>query len=355
MRTWRSTSSICSDALVERPTRPASLRFFVTLAAGFFVSCAGPQSTKDAEIVYGDRYDSCVAGDLDGCVDHARSLLQSNGALARRTALVAFQYGCFLDHAPSCAGLARVLGKADGGSSSERIHSALERACAGGEMSACVDLAARVGGRRAEELYRSACDAGEGRGCHALAAIVRQSWKLESQLVAAVQLDEKACELGTVDGCVTAGQAYLFGSGVVQDAEHGLELLERGCTPEIGSSCETLAQIWEQGIGVRSDPERAQGYHDLASRHATGADAVNAEELAFVVYAEACNRGDVLGCFDAGWYRAEGREVERNITVAREFFERACASGLKTACNRWSEVGAEAKGPGVPAAAEPQP
>lgn len=305
------------------------------------MSCAGSQSASPTDsIEFGGTYDDCVAGDLDACVAHARSLRATENPVARRSALVAYQYGCLLDHAPSCAGLAELLGSSG---TSDRLSSALERACDGGEMGACVDLAEVVGGSRAEELYRKACDADEGRGCHALAQLVRQNWKLDIQLQAAIRLEEKACELGTIEGCVAAGQAYLFGSGVEQDRERGLELLDRGCTEQIGVSCGVLARLYEQGIGVTVNPDEARRYQKLADAHTAGASAVNAEELAFVVYAEACNRGDVLGCFDAGWYRAEGREVERNVTVAREFFQRACQSGLKTACDRWTQVGAETK------------
>ena len=334
MRRWRSTSSTCNDAR-------SAARALAVAVLGLLASCATARPAGTSGFGLDSApYRACVAGDLDACAAHAASGAESETSAGQRAALVAYQYGCLLDHAPSCAGLARILGPVGGDpASGDRFLDALESACAGTEPSACVELARHSSGRRAQDLYRRACDADYGPGCFELGKTIRKIWKVEQQLTEGIALQEKACTLGTIDGCVAAGQAYLFGSGVEQDTARGLEMLERGCTKDEGAGCATLAGIYAEGIGVGADPERAQAYADLDARHrAAQEEKPNARALAFVVYADACSHGDVLGCFDTAWFRAEGADVERNITLARHLFDDACQAGLQPACGRWKAI-----------------
>lgn len=312
-------------------TRLASSLF--SLAVGFSISCAGGSApTRADEVELGPAHDRCVAAEFDGCVDHAEAALQLSNAAGRRSALVAYQYGCAHGHAESCAGVARLMGDNETRRQEARLIEALRRSCDAGEPASCVDLAETLPRAEAEPLLRAACDAGEGRGCHRLAELRRGSFRFASQAGDALSLDERACELGAVEGCVAAGQAYLFGSGVEKDERRGLELLESGCNENVGASCETLARLYREGIGVPHDVARAETYEALEERHAATLEGFDGPELAFAIASEACARGDALGCYTAGWYRSEGAEVQRNAVIAGEFFARACVLGVTSVC-----------------------
>lgn len=284
----------------------------------------------------GPLHSSCAAGDLQACHEQAQAL-EAGTVEDQRAALVAYQYGCLLEHAPSCSGLARMYGQTDRGTSNARVRRALESACSGGEMEACVELGDSASRRRAMELYERACDGGHGLGCHKLARHLRRGWMLEQNIAQAVGLDEKACELGSVKGCVAAGQAYLFGSGVTQDSERAFQLLDPTCTEEVTEGCVILAKMYEEGIGVTADRARATRYYDMSATQATDRVA-DSPASAYIVFVDACNRQNFIGCFNAGWFRAEGVEIERNITTSRELFQRACDAGVENACEQWKTI-----------------
>lgn len=317
---------------------------FLILSIGLSaVACSGSPTRTDSDPLHA----SCADGDLDACHRFATQQ-EEQSPDGRHRALITYQYACLLDHQPSCAGLARMYGQ-DPSASRDRMVDAMESACAGGEAEACVQLAARGSRSRALALLKKACDADNGQGCHELAELTRRRWMVEASVVEALRLDEKACELGSVDGCVAAGKAYLFGSGVAADTEKGLAMLEPTCGAETIAGCELLANIWEQGIGVEPDLAKASEYYDRAEQNAPD-EPIESPSTAFIVFVDACSRGDLLGCFDAGWFRAEGVEVPRNITVARELFEVACRGGLTTACGRWETIESSSR---ISASAEP--
>ncbi len=284
---------------------------------------------------HGPVHDACARGDQQACHDFAEQNEQGTAEESRR-ALVAYQYGCLLQHQPSCAGLARMYGEEHAGAE-DRMVDAMRSACEAGESEGCVQLAQHSNRVAARRLLEKACDADYGPGCHELAELIRRGWMVEANMVEAVKLDEKACELGEPDGCVGAGKAYLFGSGAVQDTERGLELLGATCTDETAVGCRALAKIWEEGIGVEADIAKASEYYDRAEKH-LAAQKKPTPATAYIVFVDACAHGDVLGCFNAGWFRAEGAEVPRNVTLSREFFQQACRAGLSTACERWEKV-----------------
>jgi len=298
----------------------------------FAVSCAGG---KKAQRAAGPLHKACAGGDLEKC--HAQAVIIEGGdAGDRRAALTAFQYGCLLKHAPSCNGLARLYGNVDAELSDARVMDALREACDGGEPEACIRIGDRAPRSRAVGYYERACEADNGNGCHKLADEIRRGWMIEDNVVQAAELDEKACELGSAKGCLSAGQAFLFGSGVEKDEGKGLGYLEKACNDKQREGCRVMGLMYEKGIGVTPNSEQAKKYYDLAG---PAADIVaDSPSSAFVVFVDACNRGNYLGCFDAAWFLAEGVEVERNITTSRELFEKACDGGIQDACERWEKI-----------------
>ncbi len=289
-------------------------------------SCAGKN-----EVVRGSGalHDACASGDLDRC--HTQGLLLETGdADDRRNALTAFQFGCLLKHAASCTSLARMYG--DDGASNAAVMAQLTEACDAGESEACVRLGDRAPHAQAVAYYEKACEADHGNGCHRLADAMRKGWVIEENVTRALELDERACELESVDGCIAAGQAYLFGSGVAKDPAKGMKYLETTCTKSIRGGCKVLGVLYEKGIGVTPDTAKAAAYYELAGP--TSDVVANSPRKAYIVFVDACNRGNYLGCFDAAWFLEEGVDVERNITTAREMYNKSCQGGITMACER---------------------
>jgi len=303
-------------------------RFFLS----FFVILAGCATTASA--VRSAEHDDCIGGDLDACVKWGDSEI-THGPTGRRNALIAYQFGCTLNHSASCARLAELFGKSN--ANPTKVRAALQTACSGGEQLACVELGRGLSRRKGMPYFAAACDAGVAEGCAELASAYRSTWQLGDYLRKSVELDEKACELGFRPGCVGAGQAYLFGSGVPADTAKGLKYLESTCDEREASGCVLLAKIYEEGIGVPVDLKRSNTYYQTASSQAQ-AEEINTAQSAFVVYVDGCNRGDPLGCFNSAVMLNEGVEVDRNISTAREFFSQSCDAGCDPACDQMKHI-----------------
>lgn len=299
---------------------------WIALSLSLVASCAGKK-----EIVRGSGplHDACSGGDLARCHEQA-VILEAGDAEDRRNALAAFQYGCLLKHPSSCTSLARMYGKE--GAESEGVVKALNESCEAGEAEACVRLGDRASSAEAVVFYERACEAENGNGCHKLASAMRKGWVIEENVVRALELDEHACELGSAEGCVAAGQAYVFGSGVNKNEAKGFEYLEMSCGEESRKGCKVLGLMYEKGIGVTPDSAKAATYYELAGPETEVV--ADSPRSAYIVFVDACNRGNYLGCFDAAWFLEEGIEVERNITTARELYSKACKGGLSKACER---------------------
>lgn len=298
---------------------------FVATTVALVAGCAGNKKIVRGS---GPLHEACAQGDLDRCHKQA-VILEAGDANDRRGALTAFQYGCLLKHSPSCVGLARMYGEEN---TEGNVLETLKQACDNGESEACVRLGDRAPRNRAIGFYEQACEADHGNGCHKLADAYRDGWVIEANMARALELDERACELGSMDGCVAAGQAYVFGSGVDKDAQRGMQFLSKTCNQETRNGCKVLGVMYEKGIGVTPDTVKASEYYELAGPES---DLVaDSPQSAYIVFVDACNRGNFLGCFDAAWFLEEGVEVDRNITTSRELFEKACKGGVTPACQK---------------------
>ncbi len=295
----------------------------------FLAGCATtPSAVKTAD------HRACINGDLDSCVKWGDSEV-THGPAGRRDALIAYQFGCTLNHSPSCARLAELFGTTN--ANPAKVRDALETACTGGQQLSCVELGRTLSRRRGMPYFATACDANVAEGCAELASAYRGIWQLGDYLKKSIELDQKACELGYRPGCVGAGQAYLFGSGVPADPAKGLAYLESTCDDRETSGCILLAKIYEEGIGVPVDLKRSNTYYETANRQNQAED-ITTGQSAFVVYVDGCNRGDPLGCFNAAVMLNEGVEVDRNISTARELFSQSCEAGCDAACDQMKRI-----------------
>lgn len=306
------------------PMIRTSMRLAASVAlAAAVAGCAGKQEITRGS---GPLHEACSDGNLDACYQQA-VLLEAGSDAERREALTAFQYGCLLQHAPSCGGLSRMYGDDE-----TAVTAEIEAACASGDAQACVRVGDRAPRAQAAQFYDRACAAQNGDGCHRLAQELRRGWVIEDNVTSALELDTRACEYGSVDACFAVGQAHLFGSGTAKNPDQAFEYFAKTCNDQERSGCKVLGVMFDNGIGVAQDGERASEYFALAGPELEVV--ADSPAAAYLVFVDACNRGNYLGCFDAAWFLEEGVSVERNITSSRELFEKACEGGVTPACAR---------------------
>ncbi len=162
----------------------------------------------------------------DGCEHKAPTACELGGSVALR-----------LDHpdAPVLAG------------------SFFEAGCTLGSMRSCAVLGnLAIDGRgvakdraRAFELWRQACDGGEGEGCASLGFYVERDGKLDD----ALKLYERACEAGASRSCRTLGSKYADGEGVTADRDRAMTYLDRAC-----KAGDTLGCGYQRDLAARVFP-----------------------------------------------------------------------------------------------------
>ncbi len=303
----------------------------------FLVSC-GPAS-KTTQVTRSPEYVKCVRGDIDSCVTYAKSQPQGRDEKTTRAAIVSYQYACFQDQPEACLEIGRIYGASSLSVTTTRQRQIYKKACDEGQPEACVLFADKLSRAEAQPNYEKACEQNYGPACSRLAQIFRKNWRFSNGLEKALDLEKKACDLGDDVGCLAAGQTYFFGSGVEKDPEKARGYFEQSCNEKTGAGCEALGTIYAKGIGVQADLKKANVYYELAEKHKR-VNIAQTPQSAYLIFVDACNYGDTLGCFNAGWFLAQGLEITRNITTAREFFQRACREGLSNACDRWDKISA---------------
>lgn len=184
----------------------------------------------------------------------------------------------------------------------------LEKACAKGDASACVDYGYNLEPSepaKAVAVYRAACAKNTLPACSNLALMLRDARGAAKNLDEAAAVAKKACDGGNAPGCLhlalvkdaandfaAANSAYdractlkvfqgctnfainlLKGIGVKEDAKRGLTLLEKTCGESIKKgtqypsirSCLVLGQVFELGgSGTKQDKEAAKKLYRLA-------------------------------------------------------------------------------------------
>lgn len=294
------------------------MKALVLVLALLVSHCAAPGTHVPREA----SYDQCISGNGDSCFTYAESRANSSDAL------VAYQFGCELGHAPSCREFGLIQG-------SEQFEGdavsgeALESACDSGDVQACMATIDSLSRTRALEVLRKGCDEDLGLACVELARRERNALRLRGRLHEAIELEQRGCTLGAWQGCLAAGQALVFGSGIETDTTAGLDLLERACAQD-PQGCEVLAHIFEDGLNVEADSERAQAYRARARDHEIKPEA--ASRSLFVANAQACARGVGPGCFNAAQMRRDGVEVEQNPATARDLYSIGCSLEVDAAC-----------------------
>jgi len=128
----------------------------------------------------------------------------------------------------------------------------LKKACAGGELAACVTLGAvyapydglipdDVDKAMVRSLYKKACDGGVMRGCVSLGDTY--NYGNDSDYNKASSLFQKACDEGDMWGCNNLATEYLLGHGEPKDRSRALDLYQKACRGGFDWSCHELSDL----------------------------------------------------------------------------------------------------------------
>lgn len=187
----------------------------------------------------------CEQGKGDDCfvagLEWERRLLQrgkgeqdDEAAALHGSAQTAFERGCRLDDARSCASLAARLEQGEGiARDVVRAAGLYGRACGLGDALGC---------RRAAEMFES------GRRGH-VATLQSPSPPqpappdLARDMARAVELHGRACELGDTEACFVAARLLTDGEGAPPDRPRALSLFERACDDALAPACERAAML----------------------------------------------------------------------------------------------------------------
>lgn len=193
--------------------------------------------------------------------------------------------------------------------------------CAGALAEACVDRALKLAPAKephvveeALRLLKLACDADSARGCAALAdAYGAGSHDEKAPVPDAVPIAQKACRLGSKDGCMMlSGWAYTFLRPTSGEADppRAVTLYREACVGREPEACFAMGRLTgEGGIEALRDPERSARY-----------------------FATACEGGHADGCAVLATLTATGNGVTKNVPAARTLALRTCEAGSAEGC-----------------------
>lgn len=195
----------------------------------------------------------------------------------------------------------------------------LNRSCDARSPAGCYTLASLyLGGfgeqpidhSAASRCFRFACQGGHAGGCAKLGEQYRLGQGVAQDYREASRWFSKACNLGSGLGCASLGQAYALGQGVEQDIKEATRHYQIACQAGDANGCNQLGRIYEEGSGdVAADPGQAA-----------------------TLFGTACHGGVLEACNSLGTMYAFGRGIQKDRTVARDWFAMACSGGYLHGC-----------------------
>jgi uncharacterized protein len=185
-----------------------------------------------------------------------------------------------------------------------------EHACAKGRGAACRELAEWLQDgdgvakdvTRAQRLFTTQCDAGDGRACNLLGVLLSEERHDDQH---AAILFERACRAKDAYGCAQLGGALADGRGVALDVAHGTRLLSDACDGGVVAAC------FHAGTSVERDGNFAAAAH---------------------LYRRGCDGGRADACNNLGVLVEHGKGVTRDFAAAAKLYERGCDGGSDMAC-----------------------
>lgn len=169
---------------------------------------------------------ACQAGFDEACFAHADALLATNTESNKRAAYDLYKAGCERKNEVGCIRQADLLANGAGVSK---------------------DIA------KAEELYKTTCDAGYLYACSGLGTLLLQNKKADQ----AVSYYKRACEGGFSDACNGIGFQYYTSNGVSWDITQAATYFLKSCELGSLSGCANVGEMYRYGIGAKQDHRKA--------------------------------------------------------------------------------------------------
>jgi uncharacterized protein len=251
----------------------------------------------------------------------------------------------------------------------------LQRSCAAGNGSHCVELGGRhaSGDGTAREYataaryYVAGCEAGNAAGCHAAGQAYLVGAGVPRDLARATTLLTKAYDGRDPHGCFKLGSLLAGGAfGPPTDPPRGLLAVAKACELGHAGGCFRAGTLLETGApGIEADLPRSTRYYEMGCNEPTAhgsapiGDASSCWRLGVLYrdgvvkgksradgdallsrtlrdYSQQCDGGAAWACLSLGVIRATGDGAERDTARALELFDRACALENPAGC-QWAK------------------
>jgi TPR repeat protein len=244
-----------------------------------------------------------------------------------------------------------------------------DKACQKGDASACVklgELHVRLyfedkddtdidDGALAFAAFDRACTLGSMDGCGQRAWCYTEGLGVKADRLEAVKLFEAPCQAGDASSCALLADLIWTHSEttVPQDPQRALALYQKVCDGAVAglgcsSGCNRLASFYYYGMDmVKKDRERAAGYYDRAcvagcldSCHSLGNMARDGDGIAVdpvraaAAYKAGCDGGFAPSCEGLGNLYRAGQGVAKNPARSKQLFARACRLSGGQLCPR---------------------
>jgi TPR repeat protein len=164
-------------------------------------------------------------------------------------------------------------------------------------------------------LLEEACEAENSEACLTLGKVHQLKVVSNPSLERELKSLEKACEIGSENGCKTAAFA-LLALDEKEEKKKGVSMLEAQCGKNMADSCVALASL----------------AHDLEG---ISEKTINSKELiqkAQSLYEADCEKDNARSCRSLGEILAKGLTSKQDLAKAAEYFEKGCGLEDGRAC-----------------------
>lgn len=239
---------------------------------------------------------------------------------------------------------------------------ACQAECDAGGVGACYFVARALSSgidmerdeKRADALFKDACDRGVGDACSAIALGFLNDKDPDNrgnsneEFLEVVSLFERGCALGSSKACNNMG-SFLRRKSLGRQTE-SLGFFERSCSlgaAHAVTGCVEAADTLREGkFGSAADPARADelivracklgSAHSCKEARSHGHTVDMSPELLFQFRVERCRRGELYMCLDAADNLEDGVGTRRNFREAERLWRIACGGDVKVgfACMR---------------------